>query len=169
MAERTKSIVFVSLEPTQVGKSSPELPLHITVVPPFEHPRAATDAVLHTVGSKLAHAEPFTVVGGELDFFGPNNEHVVRRIVGNQALTAIHLQLFDGLDTVRGVELDRTYAGSAELYNPHSTYKSSQGFAEGQTHTVTELYVAQKRKYINARGMHKAWQVISKYDLDGES
>jgi 2'-5' RNA ligase len=155
MTEHVKSTVFVSLDETAVGEYANKLPLHITVIPPFEHDNDQTIYIENIVSAQLELIEPFSITGREEDDFG--SDHV--RLVGSEVLRTVHLQLLPLIKSIEGVNINVDFAG--DNYNPHSTFIGNRGLAAGERRRITSLYMGQRRP----SETEKIWHVVEEFKL----
>lgn len=159
MSERVKSLVIASLDDVALGDYGDELPLHITVVPPFTHERIRTREVSRVIEEQLRPVEPFVVVGGEKAMFGDHDDIPVRK-VGSAALHVVHNLLVPALQQLSHVDINTRWA--LEKYNPHSTFIADRGLDDGAEVQVAKLYLAQRMKL---KDMPKAWFIANEFRL----
>lgn len=161
--ERVKSLVMANLaHPEQeLGDDMEDLPLHITIVPPFWHDRIATGRIAHTIGATLADIDPFTVTAQEEALLPVNKDDgVFARKVGAHTLHVVHNLLIPVVKKISGVEIDTQFTG--DNYTPHATNTETQRLERDDWRYIDALYLLQKIELSNS---DPAWYVAAKYPL----
>ncbi len=159
----TKSIVIASFEDTKVGDHAPELPQHITVVPPFMHPRVHTNKIANTIAEQLEEVTPFEVEEEEIAILPVNDGRPARKF-GSKVLYVVHHRLVPRLRKEPLVKMDTTHALSE--YQPHVTVDDSDATVLGHNEKkrkITSLFLAQRTKL---KGMPNSWYIAREYKLD---
>lgn len=139
-----RSLVFAVIDPVAVGQNhGRQLPLHVTLVPPFTHPAQLVCSIEHAVHTVASQWRPFGAVGVGEALFGPERDVRVQRL-GGVELHRLHVELCAALAALSPqVQLDDTYAGPR--YSPHVTEYRGRGLAVGAQVTVGAVALASKQ------------------------
>lgn len=140
--EPTPTVVFVPLEPVTVADRFDQLPLHITLVPPYvQYVRTfrATSGRVADVASRWSH---FAAAAGVQAMYGPQRSVPVREVDGVQ-LSRLHDELVTMISDIRGnIHMDDRYMGAR--YSPHVTDTASRRLMAGEDALVNSIAVARK-------------------------
>lgn len=139
-----RSLVFAVIDPVTVGQNhGKQLPLHVTLVPPFTHPVHLAGAIDDAIQMVAARWCPSGAVDLGDALFGRKQDVRVQRL-GSGELYRLHIELCAALAAVSTqVQLDDTYAGPR--YSPHVTEHCGRGLAVGEQVTVGAVALASKQ------------------------
>lgn len=151
MIERAKTVIFAGITPVHKNFNSPELPLHVPVVPAFNLELRRTKELSDEVKKRVSKFNLFKITGLDRTVLDSENG-MPARIVGGSTLYSLHDELYEAVKKSKGiVEQDKV----GDDYIPYAADTSSQSLAEGQIVMVHEVYIAQQR------GNNPNWRLVN--------
>ena len=144
------------IEPVVLGQeiAAGQLPLHMTYFPPVK--TSFQPALANLLREYVNPMDPFIATVGEDDFFGPNSDKPVRKMVQTQELVAVHRKILSVLQYLPHSTQYRT------PYNPHISIAHDDTRIEtGDSIEIGGFSIVEKPEYA------EAWRVIAKIGLRG--
>ncbi|MEP6710701.1 MAG: hypothetical protein ABJA64_03195 [Candidatus Saccharibacteria bacterium] len=161
MSEKLKSLVFVSLDVSRVGTEKEDLPLHVTMVPPFFRVNPdRNEALSESLHQAFKDLKSFAITGLEDATYGPDEDIPVRK-VGGSVLYIVHDMIMP-IAARFDRQIDTTYTG--KNYSPHATYIGDRNIKHDERRNIKSLFLAQKTK----AEAPSNWRILEEYHL-GES
>lgn len=130
----------LEIEPVDVGKVYVALSLHCTVMPWFRSDKSPAE-VLTAVRTVALATPPIKLLSGKPDMFGTAKDVPVNRIADTKAVTTLHIELYQALQSLGAIDSNSDWVGDG--YMPHVTRQRSGRFEEGRHHTSRKLYLVE--------------------------
>ena len=179
--ERVASMVVGLPRSEDVSEILPgSLPIHVTIVPEFEHDRALTTVIRDAFDEIAARYAPFHLTGDQEKLFG-TPEQIARAEIrvralaglGHESLRTLHSEMLAHLydrhaDEVRqgatGITIRNAHF-AGEQYAPHVSYyraheaAATEGIEQGESFMIDRLH------FVQGQPGARQWSVVKTYEL----
>lgn len=136
-SEQQVDLIIVScLDPLAEGVIQ-RIPRHVTIVPWFSLSSNAISALNERLQAIAALHNPFSITGLSTEYFGPEQDILVRRIDPRGDIRQIHDAMLESVVASGGVVRNDSYTGDG--YQPHIT-KQADGWLEEDEQVVLQSF-----------------------------